>query len=318
MEFVTLKNSDLRVSRLCMGGCPMGGYGWGPVEERELIGAVHTALDLGINFFDTADTYGLGQSERTLGKALGSKRTSAVIATKFGVRVEKSGTVYDNSPEWIVTACENSLRRLNTDYIDIFQIHYRDGKTELSTVLETLEMLRSQGKIRYFGLSNLKRKDLAELEPCQGRFVSLQNQYSLACRDLEEDILELSEKLCVSPLTWGSLGQGILTGKYDKDVVFSSDDRRSRETYVNFHGEKLLKNLELVEQMKTVAEAYGKPVSAVAIRFILDYLPGSVVLCGIKCPAQIQSNAEALDWKLKAQDINRLDEISQEREACNV
>lgn len=310
MEYITLKNSDLRVSRLCMGGCPMGGYGWGIVEEQELIGAVHAALDRGINFFDTADTYGLGQSERTLGRALGSRRSSAVIATKFGVRVEKSGTNYDNSPEWIVTACENSLRRLNTDYIDLFQIHYRDGKTDLSAVVETLEMLRRQGKIRYFGLSNLKRKDLAELERFKGRFVSLQNQYSLACRDYEKDILELSEKLDVNPLTWGSLGQGILTGKYDKNVVFGSDDRRSREAYVNFHGDKLLKNLEIVEQMKPIAESYGKPVSAVAIRFILDYLPDSVVLCGIKRPQQILSNAEALNWHLDQNDVKRLERIS--------
>ena len=310
MEYITLKNSDLRVSRLCMGGCPMGGYGWGIVEERELIDAVHAALDRGINFFDTADTYGLGQSERTLGKALGSRRGEAVIATKFGVRVEKGGTIYDNTPEWIVNACDSSLRRLRTDYIDLFQIHYRDGKTDLSAVVETLDLLRRQGKIRYFGLSNLKRKDLPELESHKGSFVSLQNQYSLACRDFEQDILELSEKIEVSPLTWGSLGQGILTGKYDKNVMFSSDDRRSREIYVNFHGEKLLKNLEIVEQLKTIAEAYGKPVSAVAIRFILDYLPGSVVLCGIKRPAQILGNAEALDWTLEQQDVRLLDEIS--------
>lgn len=310
MEYITLKNSVLRVSRLCMGGCPMGGYGWGIVEEQELIDAVHAALDRGINFFDTADTYGLGQSERTLGKALGSRRGEAVIATKFGVRVENGRTTYDNSPEWIVTACENSLRRLHTDYIDLFQIHYRDGKTDLSTVVETLETLRRQGKIRYFGLSNLKRKDLPELEHHKGSFVSLQNQYSLACRDFERDILELSEKIEVSPLTWGSLGQGILTGKYDKNVAFSIDDRRSREIYVNFHGKKLLKNLEIVEQLKTIAEAYGKPVSAVAIRFILDYLPGSVVLCGIKRPAQILGNAEALDWTLEQQDVRLLDEIS--------
>lgn len=311
MEYITLKNSDLRVSRLCMGGCPMGGYGWGIVEERELIDAVHAALDRGINFFDTADTYGLGQSERTLGKALGSRRGEAVIATKFGVRVEKGGTIYDNTPEWIVNACDSSLRRLRTDYIDLFQIHYRDGKTDLSTVVETLELLRRQGKIRYFGLSNLKRKDLPELESHKGSFVSLQNQYSLACRDFEQDILELSEKIEVSPLTWGSLGQGILTGKYDKNVMFSSDDRRSREIYVNFHGEKLLKNLEIVEQLKTIAEAYGKPVSAVAIRFILDYLPGSVVLCGIKRPAQILGNAEALDWHLDQSDLERLEQISE-------
>ena len=310
MEYTTLRNSDLRVSRLCMGGCPMGGYGWGVVEERELVAAVHAALDLGINFFDTADTYGLGQSERTLGKALGSERCRAVIATKFGVRVENGKSFHDNSPEWIVTACENSLRRLNTDYIDLFYIHYRDGITPLPVVVETLEALRDQGKIRYFGLSNLKRDALPELEDFKGRFVALQNQYSLACRDHERDILELTGSMGVSPMTWGSLGQGILTGTYDKNAAFGSDDRRSREIYKNFHGEKLLKNLEIVEELKTVAQAYQKPVSAVAIRFILDYLPDSVVICGVKRPAQILGNAEALDWHLDRSDLERLERIS--------
>ncbi len=310
MEYITLKNSDLRVSRLCMGGCPMGGHGWGIVQEQELINAVHAALDRGINFFDTADTYGLGQSELTLGRALGSRRSKAVIASKFGVRVENRTTFYDNSPEWIRTACENSLRRLNTDYIDLYQVHYRDGKTDIRSVLETLEQLRQEGKIRYFGLCNLTRKDLDDLRECKGKFVSVQNQYSLACRDFEEDIQTLSEELELNPLTWGSLGQGILTGKYDRHVTFGSDDRRSRQVYVNFHGEKLLKNLEIVEHMREIAARYGKPLSALAVRFILDYLPDSVVLCGIKRPEQILGNAEALGWKLEENDLQRLEWIS--------
>ena len=310
MEYITLKHSDLRVSRLCMGGCPMGGHGWGIVQEQELVNAVHAALERGINFFDTADTYGLGQSERTLGRALGSRRSKAVIATKFGVRVENGTTFYDNSPQWIRTACENSLRRLGTDYIDLYQIHYRDGKTDIHTVLDTLEDLRREGKIRYFGLSNLTEGDLWELQGLKGRFASIQNQYSLASREQEEDILTLSRELELNPLTWGSLGQGVLTGKYDRTAVFSSDDRRSREIYVNFHGEKLLKNLNIVEHMRPIAAAHGKPVSAVAVRFILDYLPESVVLCGVKRPEQILSNAEALGWHLTRQEIEMLEYVS--------
>ena len=159
MEYIVLKNTDLRVSRVCMGGCPMGGHGWGIVQERELVNAVHAALDRGINFYDTADTYGLGQSELTLGRALGAQRHKAVIATKFGVRVENHVTFYDNSPAWIREACENSLRRLNTDYIDLYQVHYRDGKTPLDAVIATLEDLRREGKIRYYGISNLTQAD---------------------------------------------------------------------------------------------------------------------------------------------------------------
>lgn len=310
MEYLTLKNSDLYVSRLCMGGCPMGGYGWGNVQEQELLDAVSAALDAGINFFDTADTYGLGQSERTLGKALGSRRDQAVIATKFGVRVKNGHTFYDNSPQWITTACEGSLQRLGSDHIDLYQVHYRDGKTPISAVLEALERLREQGKIRYFGLSNIHREDLPELTAWAGRFVSFQDEYSLACRKNEEDIIALAQDLSMTPLTWGSLGQGILTGKYAASAAFGKDDRRSREIYVNFHGEKLVKNLQIVEAMRPIAAAHGKSVSAVAIRFILDQLPGSVVLCGAKRPAQILGNAEGLGWNLTDAELSCLDSIS--------
>lgn len=311
MEYITLKNSDLNVSRLCMGGCPMGGYGWGAVQENELIEAVCTAIDKGINFFDTADTYGLGQSEKTLGKALGEHRKNVVIATKFGVRIAGGKTFYDNSPEWITEACEASLKRLGTDYIDLYQIHYRDEVTPISSVVETLDRLKQKGYIRYYGLSNIHNDDIDELKPYVGKFVSFQDEYSLACRKNEKDMFDISDTLKINPLTWGSLGQGILTGKYTKENVnFESDDRRSRDIYVNFHGEKLVKNLEIVEVMKKIAEKYEKPVSAVAIRFILDYLPESAVLCGAKRPEQVIGNAEGADWKLDANDLRILDEVS--------
>lgn len=310
MEYITLKNSDLKVSRLCMGGCPMGGYGWGDTSEQELIDAVHTAVEHGVTFFDTADTYGLGQSEITLGKALQGKREDVVIASKFGVRVQDGKTSYDNSSAWIKEACESSLRRLGTDYIDLYQVHYRDGVTPLAEVAETLDELRKEGKIRYYGLSNIHEADMKEIEPLIGKFVSFQDEYSLACRKNEKDIQEIMKRLQMTPMTWGSLGQGILTGKYDKTVTFEKNDRRSRDIYVNFHGEKLLKNLEIVEVMKEIAKEHGKPVAAVAIRYILDYLPESVVLCGAKRPSQILGNIEGTDWKLVTEDIKKLDEVS--------
>ena len=294
-----------------MGGCPMGGYGWGTVNESELAAAVDSALDRGINFFDTADTYGLGSSERTLGKALGNRRRDVVIASKFGVRVGRSGTVYDNSPDWIRKALEQSLQRLNTDYLDLYQIHYRDKRTPIEDVVGTLQDLRREGKIRWFGISNIHRDDLEELSPYAGQFVSFQDEYSLACRKNEEDMFLLQEALQMTPMTWGSLGQGILTGKYTiENAVFGSDDRRSRDVYVNFHGEKLVRNLQIVEVMKEIAAARNKPVPAIAIRFILDYIPDSVVLCGAKRPSQIESNAEGIDWHLTQEEILRLDEES--------
>lgn len=310
MEYITLKNSEFQVSRLCMGGCPMGGYGWGEVQEEELIGAVHTALDQGINFFDTADTYGLGQSEKTLSKALGNKRKDVVIATKFGVRVENGKTRYDNSPAWIETALDASLQRLGTDYIDLYQVHYRDGVTPIDVVVETLERQKEKGKIRHYGLSNISKADMMELESHRGKFVSFQNEYSLACRKHEADILELSEKMQMTPLTWGSLGQGILTGKYDANVTFGANDRRSREIYVNFHGEKLQKNLEIVDSMRNIARNYNKSVSAVAIRFILEHLPESVVICGMKRKVQVEYNLQGIDWILETRDKEILKNVS--------
>lgn len=312
MEYIRLKNSDLEVSRLCMGGCPMGGYGWGSnVREQELIDAVHTALDSGVNFFDTADTYGLGQSEMTLGKALKGRRDKAVIATKFGVHAQQGKpTYYDNSPEWIRASVEGSLKRLGTDYIDLYQVHYRDDVTPIEVVADTLEELRKKGYIRYYGLSNISDNDLTELMPLKGRFVSFQDEYSLACRKNEHDMMKLSDELSLTPLTWGSLGQGILTGKYDKNTKFDADDRRSRDIYVNFHGEKLIKNLEIVEVMKNIADEVNKTVASVAIRFILDHLNDSVVLVGVKRPQQLLSNVEAMGWRLTEEQIELLDEIS--------
>ncbi len=312
MEYVTLKNSDLKVSRLCMGGCPMGGYGWGEVQEKDLIAAVHAALDNGVNIFDTADTYGLGQSERTLSKALAGRRNEVVIADKFGVRAGNGATYYDNSPSYIRQALETSLKNLGTDYIDLYQVHYRDGKTPLSDVIGELENLKQAGKIRYYGLSNIHEADYDELKPHIGKIVSVQDEYSLACRKNEKTLRTLDADFRISLLTWGSLGQGILTGKYDKTVTFDSNDRRSREIYVNFHGDKLLKNLEIVEVMKEMASAHNKPVSAVAIRFILDWLENSVVLVGVKRPGQMMGNLESMDWHLSSDELKKLDEVSME------
>lgn len=310
MEYISLQNSDLKVSRICMGGCPMGQYGWGNVQEKELINAVSAALDQGINFFDTADTYGLGTSEKTLAKALAGKRRNVIIADKFGVRVENGCTFYDNSSKWIEKALAGSLERLGTDYIDLYQIHYRDDVTPIEDVIETLERMKEKGYIRYYGLSNIHQDDLGELRKYKGRFVSFQDEYSLACRKNEEDIFQIQEELAVTPMTWGSLGQGILTGKYNKASVFGKDDRRSRDIYVNFHGDKLLKNLQIVEAMEPIRQRHGKTSAAVAIRFILDYISNSVVLCGAKNPGQILSNTAGVDWKLEKDEIEMLKAIS--------
>ena len=310
MEYITLKNSDLRVSRLCMGGCPMGGYGWGDTQEKDFLDAINVAINNGLNYFDTSDTYGLGQSEVTLGKGLGIRRKDVIIQTKFGVRFANGKSTYDNSPAYIQEALEKSLKNLNTDYVDIYVIHYRDEKTPIEDVVAKLEELKQQGKIRYFGLSNYHGEEVKELLPYNDKFVCCQDEYSLACRKNEKDLLCLRDEFRLTPLTWGSLGQGILTGKYNKDSVFAANDRRSRDIYVNFHGDKLLRNLEIVDTMRPIAETHGVSLAAVAIRFIMDFLKDSVVLVGAKRPAQILGNLEAVDWNLTAEEVALLNDVS--------
>lgn len=310
MEYITLKNSDLKVSRICMGGCPMGGYGWGNVQEHELLDAIACAVDNGVNFFDTADTYGLGQSEKTLAKGLGARRKDVIIQSKFGVRFGNEGTTYDNSPDYIQECLEGTLQRLGTDYIDVYVVHYRDGKTPIEDVVGKLGDLQKEGKLRYFGLSNIHEESMTELLPYKGKFVCCQDEYSLACRKFEKDLLLVQKDLGVTPLTWGSLGQGVLTGKYDRNTTFETNDRRSRDIYVNFHGEKLEKNLDIVDAMRQIAESHRVSVAAVAIRFIMDYLKDSAILVGAKRPTQIMGNIESIGWRLTKEELKILDEIS--------
>ena len=180
-------------------------------------------------------------------------------------------------------------------------------------MLERLGKISQQGKIRYYGLSNIHKDDEAELKSFTSNpFVSFQDEYSLACRKNESEMFLFRDELSMTPFTWGSLGQGILSGKYDKNCKFEANDRRSRDIYVNFHGEKLLKNLEIVEVLKEIAGETGKSVSSVAIRWILDYLKGSVVIVGAKSPKQILQNVESLSFSLNADQIERLDKISKE------
>ncbi|MCR4660969.1 MAG: aldo/keto reductase [Clostridia bacterium] len=288
----------------------MGGYGWGDTQEQDFIDAINVALDNGVNFFDTADTYGLGQSEITLAKGLGNRRKDVIIESKFGVRIIDGKTIYDNSPKYIEEALEATLKRLNTTYVDIYTIHYRDEVTPLSVVVEKLIELREKGKIRYFGLSNIKDRDIDELKKYKGLFVNCQDEFSLACRKNEKALSKI-EALCdVTPMTWGSLGQGILTGKYNADSKFDKNDRRSRDIYVNFHGEKLLQNLKIVEYLKQVASNHNKSIAACAIRFILDYFPNSVVLAGVKKPSQLLSNIEAMGWHLTNEEFVELNRLS--------
>lgn len=237
-------------------------------------------------------------------------RERVVIATKFGVRVEGGKTFYDNSPAYIDRALGESLKRLHTDYIDLYQVHYLDGHTPVEELMEALLRHKRSGKILAIGLSNITPGQAAAFAPYAQEIATFQNHYSLAHRGDEAAMLQTAQALSAAPLTWGSLGQGILTGKYGADVRFDKDDRRSRAVYDNFYGDKLQKNLRIVEAMRPIAEAHGVPVAAVAVRWILDHLPGSAVITGMKSPAQAESNAIALSFALTQAELAALDEVS--------
>ena len=310
METIQLKGLSPKASRLCIGGCPAGEFGWGNVSHQDIEAAMLRAVETGINFFDTADTYGLGRSEETLGEVLRPYRSQVLLATKFGVRVQGGKTFYDNSPAYIQTALAASLKRLRTDYIDLYQVHYLDKITPIPEMMEALLSLKRKGYIRAIGLSNITQADLSAFLPYAQELSSFQNQFSLAHRSGEQGIRSVSQALKASPLTWGSLGQGILTGKYGKDVHFDANDRRSRPIYENFYGDKLTQNLRIVDAMRPMAEKYQVPLAAIAVRWILDTLPQSVVITGIKTSAQAEENAKAFSFALSNEDCAVLSQVS--------
>lgn len=311
MEYIKLKKSDLSIPRVGFGCCPMGRHGWGVVDRKELVDAVHAALANEVNFFDTSDVYGLGESEATLGEALQGRRSEAIIATKFGVRRYPTGTTYmDNSPQWITKALEGSLRRLNTDYIDLYQIHYWDGKTPFSKIFQVLERLRKDGKIRYYGITNISRSQLGDIAVPDG-LVSFSFEYSIARRESEKRISEFIADDELGFFSWGSLGQGILSGKYDNRAQFGKDDRRARDVYVNFHGKELERNLKILSGMRAILNGYpGRSLSQLAIRWILDRIYFSAALVGIKNVAQVLNLRGAVEWHLRKHDLQVIDSLS--------
>jgi len=311
MNYFKSKNDAMEFSALGFGCGPMGLYDYGNVSESDLIQAVHIALEGGVTLFDTADIYGLGTSERILGKALGDKRPQARIASKFGVRKDSQGkTFYDNSPGWMERALEASLKRLDTDYIDLYQVHYDDKKIPLEDLFQSLEKKCDEGKILSYGISNIHKITM----PLPPNLVSFSMEYSLCSRQHESTINSLIKEHNLNFFSWGSLGEGILSGRYNKESTFEDTDRRSRPIYKNFHGDKFLHNLEIVEVMKSISEESGKSLPQIAIRWILDGLKlNTSVLLGIKRPEDIESALGAFGWQLTIQQLQRLNAISDDR-----
>ncbi len=237
METITLGQSGITITRLGFGGTPLGGHGCGPVDEAEAVQAVRKAVESGVNFFDTADCYGLGHSEELLSKTLGEERHKLVIATKFGVRYDAATdkTYKDASPRYVREALAASLERLRLETIPLYYLHWPDGVTPIQETVAELEKCRREGKIQAIGLSNVTEDDIRqalEVAPID----AVQVQYSLVDRAAAEPLFDFITENKITLVTWGSLAQGLLTGKYDATARFEKSDRRSM--YGNFVGKK--------------------------------------------------------------------------------
>jgi len=297
---------------LGFGCCPMGGHGWGRVNDEELQAAVATALDLGVRLFDTSDIYGLGASETLLGRALRGRRDQSIIATKFGVRYENGRTFHDTSPAWITTAAESSLRRLEVDCIDLYQMHYWDGITPLEQMIATLESLRAAGKIRAYGVTNYDPQ-LPKTGGMVGQLASFSYHYSLVHRQHEDHILAVQQQSDLLFISWGSLGQGVLSGNYRSLAQLDPTDRRHREVYENFHGEKFAAIQVVLADLKSIAADRGIPsLSQLALRWIVDQVPRAMPLVGIKRRAQIIDAAGILQFKLDSATCARIERATRQ------
>ncbi|MEM8686259.1 MAG: aldo/keto reductase [Pseudomonadota bacterium] len=302
----------MRVPRIMLGAEALGGHDWGDLDIASVERAIESAIERGLKFFDVADCYGLGQAEARLGQIVKTKRDQVVIATKFGVRVNNGKTTIDTSPEYLQTALEASLRRLGTDTIDLYQVHWPDGVTPIGEVFDALERHRAAGKIRAFGVSNIPLSDVA-LHPLPWHLASFSFEYSLANRDHEGEIRKTLSRAPLSFLSWGTLGQGVLSGKYSETSRFAANDRRSKAHWKNFHNNTLNKNLQIVDTMRCIADELAPnapPLTAIAIAWNLHTLPGSIAIAGAKNPAQVDENALALELTLPSWALDRLETVS--------
>lgn len=312
MEYLKLSGCELLISRIGFGSWAVGGHGWGKVDDDSSIRTIQTAVDMGINFFDTADVYGFGHSEEILSQALGDMRHSMVIATKFGVTWDEQGKIgRDSSPEYVVKALEDSLRRLRLDAIPIYQIHWPDGKTAVEDTIAALMKCRDQGKIRYLGCSNFPMEMLSRaLQAGLVHFSQL--PFSLINREQESLVRAITETNQLGVIAYDVLAKGLLTGKFTLSDRFGPDDVRSRDP--NFTGERFAKHLELADALGVIGRNYGKTAGQVAIRWVLDTADNMIALTGAKQIQQIIDNAGASEWSLSRSDWEYLSNLTESQQ----
>jgi len=299
MQRRQLGATGLTVSAVGFGGWAIGGparlgdavLGWGPRDDRRALAALETALDCGIDFFETADIYGGGHSEELIGQAFAGKRDRVILATKAGNCMDAcGGWVKDFSAQHLRRALEGSLRRLRTDHVDLFQLHSpREGFLYVEALFETLEGFKAEGKIRHHGIS-IASLDDGELLAERGWGETLQVPYSMLQREVEERVLPAASTAEMGVIARTPLAGGWLTGKYDEDTVFHPDDWRSRR----YPRESRAELVEAVDRLRHL-ERPDRTLSQSAIAFCLQHPAISTVIPGARNPAQVAENAAACD-----------------------
>ncbi len=319
MKMRFLGKSGLKVSELCFGTMTFGGRGYwtivGQVDQKQADILVNTALEAGINFFDTADVYSQGWAEEILGKALGNRRKEVILATKVRGRMGPGPNEVGLSRHHILEGCNASLKRLGTDYIDLYQVHSFDFSTPLEETLQALDDLVRQGKVRYIGCSNfpgwqlMKALSISDKHNWE-RFVTLQAFYSLMARDLELEHVPLCLDQGLGILPWSPLGGGFLTGKYRRGKPRPQDARRSdpQSQFLQFNEEK---GYDIIEELDRIAKNHNATVAQSALNYLLRKPGVTSVIIGAKTVEQLADNLKTTDWEMTPEEVSRLDALSQ-------
>lgn len=284
----------------------------GGLPQHDVNMLVENSLDAGVNFFDTANVYSYGESETMLGKALGNKRKDVVVATKVFARMGQGANQVGLSRLHIMQAVEASLERMNTDYIDLYQIHGFDSVSPLEETLSALNDLVRQGKVRYMGCSNLAAWQIMKAQGVSARehlekFVTLQAYYSLAGRELEREIVPMLLDQKIGLLVWSPLAGGFLSGKFTRAGSADNEARRSKFTFPPVN---LDKTYGIIDVMMAVAARRSATVAQVALAWLLHQTSVTSVIIGAKKASQLKDNLGSVDVKLDAEDLKQLDEAS--------
>jgi aryl-alcohol dehydrogenase-like predicted oxidoreductase len=315
MQTRKLGYTDLYLTTVGLGTWAIGGggwaYGWGPQDDTDSIRAIQRALDLGINWIDTAAVYGLGHSEEIVGKAIRGRRDQVVIATKCGlVWDEGSTTPYGRLKAWSVRQeVEASLRRLGVDVIDLYQIHWPNPDEDIEEAWATIADLVREGKVRYAGVSNFSVEQMKRIQPIHP-IASLQPPYNMLRRDIEAEILPFCAANHIGVIVYSPMASGVLTEKFSRQWVASLPDDDWRKKYSGHLQEpELSANLALVEGLKAIAARYGRTVSQLAIAWTLRRPEVTAAIVGARRPEQIEQTAPAADWVLPPEVLAEIDDL---------